>query len=742
MEEQKSEKGQSAVEEQPKETQDVKAKDAKVSAGSEQGQSTGKEQSSEAEGAKAGGAKAGGAKAGGRGSSTSRRSSGTKRGPSSKSSSRGQTAASKKKATASGTSRAARAGAGRVGKAGRPSGTDVQEVEWQFDVEELERVEGWLGEHTSGSGMLVSPESAEDLVDTYYDTEDWRFYRAGYALRVRGKGSGAEATMKSLASAGGSAEGNIRRRREISEPLSNAKLETLRKATGPVGERVRALVGTREVRPMFEIRTHRQTFALQSEEQTNGSANGSLNSSNDSVGASEGSADDSPGEIVQDASGDVRQRETGDRESGRMGKVVLDSSEIPLGDDGETTGLTRVEVEVREENASDPGVREFVKALEGALGLRPAKISKYEAGIFATGLSPSGATGLGSENIDGTLTTGEMAFAVLRRQFANMRAHEAGTRLGEDPEELHDMRVATRRMRAALRLFEDALPERARWLQEELRWIGGSLGEVRDSDVQIEQLEQWAAGAGEEGAEAFVEIIAAVKERREEARKRMLDTLNSGRYARFEGSFAEMLRRGPDHERVFGQASASGSGKELADEPVLVAGPGLLSRRYRKWSKAANRLNDSSHPEEYHDLRKKGKRLRYALEFFTDVYSEKATGALIKPLKSIQDSLGDHQDAIVASDRLHEIATDSPKLPPQTAFMMGSLAQRHVQEAAGLRASLASTKAYRILTKGKAWKSFGKIMDKERAAAEKVESEDAENNSRTKASKAKAGKGK
>ncbi len=617
-------------------------------------------------------------------------------------------------------------------------------------------MESWLGEHPSGSGLLVSQESAEDLVDTYYDTEDWRFHRAGYALRVRGKGSGAEATMKSLASA----EGNLRRRREISEPLSNEKLETLRKANGPVGERVRALVGTREVRPVFEIRTHRQTFALQSEEpanattdgSANGSANGFANGSHDGSadggtdGTSQGSTDGSSSEVVQDASGDVRSRGdslgNGDCESVQVGEVVLDSSEIPLGDDGETTGLTRVEVEVREENASDPGVREFVKAMESALGLRPAKISKYEAGIFATGLSPSGATGLGSENIDGSLSVGEMAFAVLRRQFAAMRAHEAGTRLGEDSEELHDMRIATRRMRAALRLFEDTLPERARWLHEELRWIGGSLGEVRDFDVQIEQLERWAAGAGEEGAEAFAEIIAAVKERREEARKRMLETLNSGRYARFEGSFAEMLRRGPDHERDFGQVSGNGSGPDLADESVLTSAPGLLSRRYRKWSKAVNRLNESSDPTGCHDLRKKGKRLRYALEFFTDVYGEKATGALIKPLKSIQDSLGDHQDAIVASDRLREIAAESPKLPPQTAFMMGSLTQRHVQEAAGLRAGLAGTKAYRTLTKGKTWKDFGKLMDKERAAAEKAEAKGAESNLSPKASKAKAGKDK
>ena len=68
---------------------------------------------------------------------------------------------------------------------------------------------------------------------------------------------------------------------------------------------------------------------------------------------------------------------------------------------------------------------------------------------------------LGPTEIDATLSCGEVAFAILRRHFAAMVAHEPGVRLGEDPEELHDMRVATRRLRAALKLYSDALPKRA-----------------------------------------------------------------------------------------------------------------------------------------------------------------------------------------------------------------------------------------------------------------------------------------
>ena len=71
---------------------------------------------------------------------------------------------------------------------------------------------------------------------------------------------------------------------------------------------------------------------------------------------------------------------------------------------------------------------------------------------------------------------GELAFAVLRRQLAVVRDKEPGTRLGEDVEELHDMRVATRRLRAALSLFESVLPVRAQVFREELGWMGRLLG--------------------------------------------------------------------------------------------------------------------------------------------------------------------------------------------------------------------------------------------------------------------------
>jgi triphosphatase len=561
--------------------------------------------------------------------------------------------------------------------------TDHQEVEWQFDGVDLERVEAWLNEPTEGLGVAVRAAADKELADTYHDTGDWRLYRAGYALRLRKVDRRrSEATLKSLASA--TEDGSVRRR-EISEPLRGADVAALlgKKKPGPVGERLHALVGEREVRTLFEIRTHRRTFDLFDER---------------------AGSDSSPGGVVQDTSGDIR------RDSSRIGEVALDSSEIPLGD--EPLRLARVEVEV---DASAPEIysnllKGFVESMEEALGLLPVAHSKYETGLLAAGLDPEEDSNVGPIAVEDSLSVGEVAFRVLRKQFALVRAHEGGVRLGEDPEELHDMRVAMRRARSAIQVFRDVLPEEVRSFREELKHFAGILGEVRDLDVQIEQLQARAAEADDEDRAPLLKIVAVLEKRRAAARGPLLQALDSERYERFESSFGEVLRRGPD------DAEGSPAGK-----PVLRAAPDLLSRPYKKWRKAAKRVGEGSHPEEYHDLRKKGKRLRYALEFLSGVYEEKAANKLVKHLKVLQDGLGRHQDLIVSADFLEQVVAEDRKIPPRTAFAMGALAQRDLQEAAELRASLPAWKAYRALRKGNVWEDFEKATKKLRSEAKNSE---------------------
>ena len=79
--------------------------------------------------------------------------------------------------------------------------------------------------------------------------------------------------------------------------------------------------------------------------------------------------------------------------------------------------------------------------------------------------------------------------AMLARQVAELLAHDPGTRLGGDPEELHQARVATRRLRAVLRAAEPLLdPDWTQALRTELSWLAEALGPVRDLDVLLERL--------------------------------------------------------------------------------------------------------------------------------------------------------------------------------------------------------------------------------------------------------------
>jgi hypothetical protein len=138
---------------------------------------------------------------------------------------------------------------------------DSQEIEWQFDALDVRPVSRWLKGDSWGRDPSVATGETREISDGYFDTEDWRIHRAGYALRIRHAGEKkVEATMKRLAST--SRKVGVRNRREISEPLDAPEIDVLNGATGPVGDRVRALTGPEELRPLFEVRTRRSTYNL------------------------------------------------------------------------------------------------------------------------------------------------------------------------------------------------------------------------------------------------------------------------------------------------------------------------------------------------------------------------------------------------------------------------------------------------------------------------------------------------
>ena len=110
-------------------------------------------------------------------------------------------------------------------------------------------------------------------------------------------------------------------------------------------------------------------------------------------------------------------------------------------------------------------------------------------------------------------------------------------------------------------------------------------------------------------------------------------------------------------------------------------------------------------------MRKEGKRLRYALEFLSEVYGG-PTRPPVKALKAVQDDLGDHQDAVVAAAALEELgtATGAPRVPRAAVFTMGTYAERCRREASALRSKTLRSGPFRALVGGRGWKDLQKAM--------------------------------
>jgi len=509
-----------------------------------------------------------------------------------------------------------------------PAPSDI-EIEWQFDALDLRPVERWLGAiapgadtatthalEPSSNGLSAQPLAARRLVDAYLDTADWRIGRSGFVLRVRRRAGGAEVTLKDSSPA----TGGLRRRLEVTEPLPADGVAALG-PDGPVGRRLHALVGSRPLHQVLEVRTRRRPFSL----------------------------------LVGD---------------GQVAEVALDDTVIEVTDSAQPVRLRRVEVEVDPDSVDR--LSPLVARLRSECGLQPATLSKFEAGLLASGLHIPGGPDVGPVSVGGAPTVGELGFVVLRQNLLAMLAHEPGTRLGEDPEELHDMRVATRRMRAALATFADALPARARHVRDELGWVADALGAVRDLDVQIERATEWGREVPESDRLALGDLERLLSRHRDDARRRLLHVLESSRYERLVTSFTAMLLQGPSRRLAPARA------------PAVVVVPDLVRARHRAVTKAAKRARRSGAPDDFHRLRIRAKRLRYALEFVAELYPGQ-TKKYVRRLVRLQDSLGLMQDARVAAERLHAVVVHEGKaLSTLTVFVMGGVAERYRQEAGKL----------------------------------------------------------
>jgi CHAD domain-containing protein len=364
----------------------------------------------------------------------------------------------------------------------------------------------------------------------------------------------------------------------------------------------------------------------------------------------------------------VRQRSVLlDHDGGQLAEIVDDEVSVL---DGVRLAARFREVEVE---FTDAATSDVVDALAGRL---------QAAGAGPPDLVPKVVRALGPHALDppDLAPPPELDFAtapldVLRAAVATstarLLAHDAGVRVGADSEDVHQARVATRRLRSDLRTFHDVVdPTWSEPLREELRWMGERLGAVRDTDVLLERFDDRIAGLAPAEADAGKHLLEGLREHRNQAREELLVAMRSERYLALLDQLVGASR--------FVPPSTIGAGLEL-ELGDLVAKP------WRKLRKAVKALGEEPPDAALHAVRIRAKRCRYAAEAGAPAVGKPAR-RFAKAVAGVQEVLGDHQDAVIAGEWLRAHAADGGgKVEP--SFVAGELAAFEAVDADASRAA-------------------------------------------------------
>lgn len=335
-----------------------------------------------------------------------------------------------------------------------------------------------------------------------------------------------------------------------------------------------------------------------------------------------------------------------------VGELVIDQGVINAG--GRTARVHELELELKGAgNRTD--LRALDKRLLEQLPLQPQPRGKLQRGLALLRRN---------HPLDGHTPLRAVSLHMLRRYQRRWRSSEPVARAGSDPEGIHDMRVAIRRLRVSLRLLEESglfERERLRGLRRRLRGAAQALGAVRDADILLKRVEAYRDA--NPGAEDDLHVlITAVRRQRKAARKRLLRSLDGRKLVRAKRQLDDLTAlAGPndDAQPAFFVRHFAGS---------------AIWRRYERILRYESVVAGAP-PTSLHRLRIACKHLRYALEFFESELG-KATKPLVRALVQVQDHLGDLQDTVVALDAVNALCREHPANRELARFAAAMVAER------------------------------------------------------------------
>lgn len=432
--------------------------------------------------------------------------------------------------------------------------------------------------------------SADALTSVYYDTSDYALRTAGLSLRVRSSKGRHVQTIKR----GGSATGMFARDEWERAIESNAPdLDAAAKT--PLGSLLDRDGVRADLKPVFTIQVTRT----------------------------------------------VREVEHG----GSAIEVALDEGTIAAG--ARVVPLYELECELKRGKVAD--LFDLARRLAGDTPLRLGTASKADRGYALLESAELKVTKASAVALQRGLPTSEAFQTIARACLRHLLLNEPVLLSAPQPDAIHQMRVALRRLRAALSLFKQVtIDAQVEVLKAELRWLTGELGRARDLDVQLARFRGLADELPQAKAGLY-EICLGLERQRKQVYRSALDAVRSDRFRRLIFDSSNWIEAG----------GWLGSGDPaLRDQPIEHFAAAELARRRRRVKKVGATLSHLD-PHARHALRIRIKKLRYATEFLADVFDTKRARrrrkASLSALTTLQDKLGELNDIVVLQTQGDEL---------------------------------------------------------------------------------------
>lgn len=376
-------------------------------------------------------------------------------------------------------------------------------------------------------------------------------------------------------------------------------------------------------------------------------------------------------------------------EPGTRIEMVLDRGWIAAA--GRREAISEIELELLQGNPAQ--LFTLARALAGRLAVAPAALSKAERGyrLFKqTPLAPVKAAALPLAAAD---RPAEAFTRIALSCLDHLQQNHPGALASDDPEYIHQMRVATRRLRAALRLFAPFLAaDFAAGVAAPLCELTDVLGQARDLDVLLAEIAEPVLAALPDEPR-LAALIGIITERRFDRRRAAVDFMRSPRFGAIvlevlEALHGQALKVGPGGTAPAGTAALMGTAPAgtaanmgtATDSVTLAAFATDRLRRLRKKVLALGARARTDNPASLHALRIGIKRLRYALEFFAPLAAPKAMRRILAHLVSLQNTLGQINDLANAGELLMDCARErdgDPRLREAVTLIGGWHGRRH-----------------------------------------------------------------